>query len=209
MISRGSHTQSDGQGFIMSALYITSYGSDLEKMMDEGYAKLYSARRGLLRPSEMSQYLRHLDRAFATPGLRLPVQLVLALLYWSMAMVEANQRIVYSVVHLFYGVFGYLLTFWRIDMVVPPGTGPRESIYAISQPFPIAEAKTIQRAFSGNNPGPNQKGLLGHVTLNDVLCSVMADVIAQAIERTPKRGWWHAIKQTFNKVVPMPVTFFM
>lgn len=36
MVSRGHHTQADGQGFILSALYVTSYGRDLQKMMDEG-----------------------------------------------------------------------------------------------------------------------------------------------------------------------------
>lgn len=36
MVSRGHHTQADGQGFIMSALYITSFGKDLQRMMDEG-----------------------------------------------------------------------------------------------------------------------------------------------------------------------------
>ena len=193
----------------MSALYITSYGKDLEGMMDKGYAKLHSARRGRLRPSEMSPYLRHLDQAYEQPALRLPVQLGLFTIYWLVAAVEAYQRVWYSAVHLFYGVFGYLLTFWRIDMVVPPGTGPRESIYALSQPFPISEVKTIQRAFSGSSPGPSQKGLLGHVTLNDVLCSVMADVVAQAIDRIPKGGLWHRFKQAFNRVVPMPVTFFV
>lgn len=36
MVSRGHHTQTDGQGFILSQLYVTSYGQDLQKMMDEG-----------------------------------------------------------------------------------------------------------------------------------------------------------------------------
>lgn len=36
MVSRGHHTQADGQGFIMSTLYITSYGKELTKLMDGG-----------------------------------------------------------------------------------------------------------------------------------------------------------------------------
>lgn len=36
MVSRGHHTQADGQGFIMSALFITSYGKELNKVMSEG-----------------------------------------------------------------------------------------------------------------------------------------------------------------------------
>lgn len=36
MVSRGHHTQTDGQGFILSQLYVTSYGQDLQKLMDEG-----------------------------------------------------------------------------------------------------------------------------------------------------------------------------
>lgn len=193
----------------MSALYITSYGKDLQKVMDEGHVKLYSARRGLLQPSKMSPYLRHLDRPSQQRLLRVPIRLLLLGLYWLLATAEAYQRVFYSVFHLFYGISGYLLTFWQIDMVFPPSKGPRESVYALSQPFPMAEVKTIQRAFSGSEPGSSQKGFLGHVTLNDVLCSVMADVVAQAIERTPKTGQWNRFKQAFRQLVPMPVTFFM
>lgn len=36
MCSRGHHTQADGQGFILSALYMTSYGKEMQQMMDEG-----------------------------------------------------------------------------------------------------------------------------------------------------------------------------
>lgn len=209
MVSRGHHTQSDGQGFIMSALYITSYGKTLQRMMDDGNTKLYAARRGLLRPSDMSPYLRHLNQFHGRRATRLPVQVLLFGLYWTIAAVEAYQRCFYSIVHLFYGIFGYLLTFWRIDMVVPRSDSPRESVYALSQPLPISEVKTIQQAFSGNTPGHSQSGFLGHVTLNDVLCSVMADVIAQAIDRVPKDGSWNRIKQVCGHFIPMPITFFM
>lgn len=36
MVSKGHHAQADGQGFILSQLYVTSYGEDLQTMMDEG-----------------------------------------------------------------------------------------------------------------------------------------------------------------------------
>jgi hypothetical protein len=36
MVSKGHHAQADGQGFILSQLYVTSYGKDLQTMMDEG-----------------------------------------------------------------------------------------------------------------------------------------------------------------------------
>lgn len=42
MVSRGHHTQADGQGFIMSALFVTSYGAELEKIMTEGEFEMRS-----------------------------------------------------------------------------------------------------------------------------------------------------------------------
>jgi len=43
MVSRGHHAQADGQGFILSELYVTSYGKDLQKMMDEGKSYVLEA----------------------------------------------------------------------------------------------------------------------------------------------------------------------
>lgn len=45
--------------------------------------------------------------------------------------------------------------------------------------------------------------------VNDVLCSVMADVISGAIARKPKKGWFAQLKWLYGKMLPMPVAFFV
>lgn len=209
MVSRGHHTQADGQGFILSALYITSYGEHLQKVMDDGVEKRHKARLGQLCPSEISPFLRHLNWAFEQRWLKPFVQLFLFSLYWLAAFEECIERSFWSIVHFFYTLAFFVATAWRIEMVVPVKSGPREAVWALSKPVELSDVKTIQHAFSGDRPGRNVKGDLGHVTVNDVLCSIMADVIAAAIKRNPPRGVWANLKAGCGKVLPVPIAMFM
>lgn len=55
MVSRGHHTQADGQGFIMSALFITSYGKELGRVMTEGGRFLHGI---IWSPADVSRRVR-------------------------------------------------------------------------------------------------------------------------------------------------------
>lgn len=209
MVSRGNHTQADGQGFIMSTLYITSYGRELHKVMDEGATKLEHARFGILPPSEVSPFLRHLEPAWEQDALRPFVQVLLFLLYWAAASSDAITRLAWSLIQIPYAAFFAMYTIWRIEMVVPIKAGSRKSVFCLSKPVKLSDVKVIQRAFSGNRPGPSQSGYKGHVTVNDVLCSIMADVISGAIERRQRREGVSLLRRITSKILPMPIPFFM
>lgn len=86
-------------------------------------------------------------------------------LYWLAATLDCLQRLLWTIVHILYGIFFFISTCWRIEMVVPIVPGEREKVFSLSKPVDLADVKTIQRAFSGNKPGPSQRGLLGHVTV--------------------------------------------
>lgn len=175
----------------------------------KGAAKLHDARTGQLRPSEMSPLLRSVDPLWQNPLLRPFVAMMLFTLYWTLAGFDAILRIGWSVVHLLYSAFFYISTIWRIDMVVPVVDGERRAVFSLSEPLKLSDVKTIQKAFSGNRPGKSQRGFLGHVTINDVLCSIMADVVSMAIARRQPVGWNDKLKRWYGRFNPMPIALFI
>ena len=78
-VIRGHHTLADGQGFIMSQLFITSLGPKLESMMEEGAQLLSDAKQGKALPSRMNKKLAGLDRFHGS----IVLQLVMMALYWT------------------------------------------------------------------------------------------------------------------------------
>lgn len=174
-----------------------------------GSAKLRQARLGQLPPSDVSPMLRHFQKPWENRYSRPLVKGFLFLVYWFAAGVDALQRIVWSLVHIFYMLWFYLSTIWRIEMIVPVRTGKREAVFALSKPQKLADVKTIQHAFSGNEPGDSQRGWKGHITINDVLCAIMADVVSVAIERRRYTYPSGPVVRWFNRFLPMPIGFFM
>ena len=49
-----------------------------------------------------------------------------------------------------------------------------------------------------------------HVTLNDINCAVMADVLGATVASKPEpRTAWGKVRRTINKYLPNPMGFFM
>lgn len=114
--------------------------------------------------------------------------------------------------------YNLLITLWRIDTVVPASylsssssSSPREVIFTTSKTLKLSDVKTMQKAFSGSRPGKSQSGTLGHdhVTVNDVLCAIMADVISLAIRRKREPDLLYYVKKVTEVFVPMPIAFFV
>ncbi|KAI0819567.1 wax ester synthase-like acyl-CoA acyltransferase domain-containing protein [Trametes gibbosa] len=223
VIAKGHHTLADGQGFIISQLYMTSYYDDLREMMDNAVEKLSKAKRGLLPPSEYTKSLQPLD-SYASNHPAAPfVQVLLGLVFWVFCVFSTLKSVFWSTYQALRLVLFFFFTFWRIEMVVDnqSGSEPRAREYSSSRVFSMQDIKLCQQAFSGVRPGAavagvpreqrkNVRSKVKHVTLNDVVCSIMVDVLASEIERKPT-PWstWSKIKREVNKVLPSPVPFFV
>lgn len=102
-----------------------------------------------------------------------------------------------------------------------PGPRVAEREFASSTRFNIDDVKLCQQAFSGPRPGYAVKGVpkekrkqarskVGHVTLNDLICAVMADVLAKELEgKSENQGPWGRAKKWLSKMLPSPIGFFM
>ncbi|CAO1613686.1 unnamed protein product [Sympodiomycopsis kandeliae] len=219
LVMRGHHTLTDGQGFVMSQLSITSFGPELEDMLSDASHLLHDAKRGKAQPSKLSKKLKPLDAWHHL----LPVQLLLFVAFWIFYVTSSFVEFFYSTYQAFYTGMMYLLTFWRIPKVTAPYSGPRvlEKEFATTESFDISDVKKIQKAFSGVRPGswaePLQGGrkshvLFGHLTLNDVLCTVIADVIGYELHhpsfKSPNTITSRLVKWSHN-VLPRPVVLMI
>lgn len=184
LVTRGHHSMADGQGFVMSQLFISSFGPELERMLNEGKETLQAARRGKAKPSKIHKGLKPLDKYRHT----VLVQIMMFVLFWVAALVQfvldlfnaVGQSVSFSV--------HYLLYSWRPLTLTSEYAGERvkEREFSTSDRVSIADVKKIQRAFSGPVPGGwidralgrKERSWFGHLTLNDILCSVIADVLS-------------------------------
>lgn len=139
------------------------------------------------------------------------LQLCLLFAYWLFYAGDTAMRLFWSGLHIIYQLYYLFITFWRIETIVPVRPGPRQAIFAVSKPLKLSDVKTMQRAFSGSRPGPSQSGSLGHehVTVNDLLCAIISDVISAAIRRNTEQGRLQMLKAVAGAILPMPVAFFM
>lgn len=165
----------------------------------------------MLPPDEVSPYLRHLRPVWDVPLLRPILGLLLFSLYWVMEAGDCAVRLLWTFLHFFYLLYYITSTLWRIDTIVPVRPGPRQVVFATSKGFSLSDVKTMQRAFSGSTPGKSQSGTLGHdhVTVNDVLCAIMADVVSLAIHRKKEPDMLKWAKALVEPFYPMPIAFFM
>ena len=178
MITRGHHTLTDGQGFVMSQLFISSYGPELESMLQEGHSTLHAARRGTAQPSKLHKSLKPLDRYRDM----LVLQVVMFALFWTVSIASSLLEILGSAYQAFVFAFHFISTSWRQRYVTSEYVGPRvaEKEFSTSRSFPMSDIKKMQSAFSGPVPGGwieraigrPQGRWWGHLTLNDVLCTV-------------------------------------
>ena len=169
-------------------------------MMDSAVEKLSKAKRGLLLPSEYNKSLKSLDPYAANHPASPIIHTFLALLFWVMTIVQALISHVWSTYQAIRMVAFFLFTFWRVDMVCAeqPQGRTRRREFSSSRVFSMQDVKLCQQAFSGPRPGyavagvpkdqrRNVRSKVGHVTLNDVVCAVMADVLASAVDRKSTR----------------------
>lgn len=191
-VQRASHVLADGQGFVMSQLCATSYGPELDALMDDAVKTIRDVRRGKAKPSKIHKGAKGLDRYSHL----VPVQIALLLAYWSYYFLSTTIEIFQSLSQGFAMTFWYLLTFWRIDKVTPDYSGPRikEKEYATSQSFPMSDVKTIQKAFSGIvtpggrvdnffKPGRKNRTNFAHLTLNDILSTVSGSLGPKSVDK--------------------------
>ncbi|KAI0644284.1 wax ester synthase-like acyl-CoA acyltransferase domain-containing protein [Trametes meyenii] len=223
IIARGHHTLADGQGFVISQLYMTSYYDDFKDMMDGAATKLHKAKRGQLLPSEYNPSLQPFDR-LASNDLAAPfIRLFLTVVFWLSFVFSSLISVFWSTYQALRMVFLVLFTFWRIEMVVdeqPDGRTPNRE-FSTSRVFSLQDVKLCQQAFSGPRPGfavvgvpkdqrKNARAKKGHVTLNDVVCSVMVDVLGKEIaSKSEPSSIWGKVTRSLNKVLPSPIPFFV
>ncbi|OBZ65245.1 putative importin subunit beta-4 [Grifola frondosa] len=223
LITRGHHTLSDGQGFMISELYVTSYSDDLVEAMNSSARKLCAARRGRLLPSEFHKSLSSLDslstNALASPLLRL----FLATFFWIAFTLSSLTSFFWSTYQVLHLAIMFLITCWRVEMLTgyQPGRRVTKREFSSSKTFSLQDVKLCQLAFSGPRAGSAVAGLppdkrliarskVGHITLNDVVCSVMADVIGKEIAAKPSddapRG---RFRRYLDRILPLPIGFFI
>lgn len=207
---------------MISQLYVSSYRDELVQMMDGAAAKLRKAKRGLLLPSEYSKALKPLDQFASNHPVAPFVHTLLGLLFWSSYVIWLLQSLFWSTYHWLTIVPFNLLVSWRIEKVVDSDfDSPKPREYSSSRALSIQDVKLCQQAFSGARPGAAVAGVprdqrkharskVKHVTLNDVVCSVMVDVLASEIARKPSsNSIREKLKRAMDKVSPPPVPFFV
>ncbi|CAO1635549.1 unnamed protein product [Parajaminaea phylloscopi] len=225
LVMRGHHTLTDGQGFVMSQLSATSYGEELDKLLNDATKLIQDAKRGQATPSKLHKGLRPLDKWQNT----LPLQVTMFVLFWTFFLASSVIEACFSVYQGAYMALMFLITFWRTPKVTASYSGPRVKAkeYATSQAFPIADVKKVQKAFSGAMPGGlrdklqggrKNRTVFGHLTLNDVLCTVLADVIGAELHQ-PRNALRHdasllkRLSQTAidasHSLLPRPVTLMI
>ncbi|KAL4242470.1 long-chain O-acyltransferase family protein [Abortiporus biennis] len=221
IVTRGHHTLADGQGFVLSQLYMTSYHEELKKIMGKP-SPLKQAKRNQMQPSKFLRALRPLDpytdsasHPYAAPA----IQFTLSVLFWLTYVLAFGFSLLLSIYQGFTQVALYLLTCWRIDMLTAPQHGPRVHgrEFASSGAMSLSDIKLCQQAFSGTRPGSaaaimkkGERSKVGHVTLNDVMCSIMVDVLGEELESKPKdTSSWGKTKDQLKKILPSPMGFFI
>ncbi|KAI0079247.1 hypothetical protein K474DRAFT_1592391 [Panus rudis PR-1116 ss-1] len=224
IISRGHHTLADGQGFVISQLYITSYHDELVKLMNSTSSKLHAMKNGRIQPSKVNSLLRPLDRFADDDNVMIAplIQLCLASLFWITYAVSFGISLFISVYQGFIQVVLFLLTCWRVEMLTAPQHGPRvhDREFSSSRTVTLDDIRLCQKAFSGPYPGSEVKGSktgqvsakskIGHVTLNDLICSVMVDVLAEELATREKEiSPWGITKEFLKKILPSPIGFFI
>ncbi|KAI0741746.1 wax ester synthase-like acyl-CoA acyltransferase domain-containing protein [Daedaleopsis nitida] len=223
VVAKGHHTMSDGQGFVISQLYLTSYFDDLARMMDGAADKLHKAKRGLLLPSEYSKILKPLDQYAGDHPVAPLLHLFLGLLFWLVYFAQTIVSLFWSTYQALRMLLVLLSTFWRVEMVSEdqPGRRTPHREYSCSKTLSMQDVKVCQQAFSGPRPGyavagvpkdkrRNVKSNVGHVTLNDVVCAVITDVLGGILASKPEpKTSWGKIRRALNRTLPTPMAFFI
>lgn len=226
LVMRGHHTLTDGQGFVMSQLSVTSFGPELDRQLSDATKLIKDAKMGAAKPSKIHRRLKPLDAWQKTP----PLQVVMFVLFWTFFVISTIVEIFFSAYQGLYMGVMYVLTFWRMPKATVDYPGPRvvEKEYATTDTVPMSDVKKIQTAFSGGRIGSwreivqggrRNHTIFGHLTLNDILCTVISDVIGAELRHPPPRttksrkSVWASIKSLVvdlsHLVLPRPVALMI
>lgn len=200
---------------------MTSYHEDLITMMNASGQHFKAAKQGRLQPSKVHHALRPLD-PYSDPShvmLAPLIQLLLLSLFWTAYFVTVGFSFFLSTYQAMVQAVMFLVTCWRIDMLTAPQSGLRVQAreFSSSRTVIMDDVKLCQRAFSGTYPGSAVKDMkeggrskIGHVTLNDLMCSIMADVLGEELRAMPPdQSTWGRTKVFLKRYLPSPIGFFM
>jgi len=209
-------------GFILSQMHMTSYFKELQERVNKGAQKLRAARTGGLRPSQINRSFKKFDFLTEYRATVPFVRLFLMLFFWIGVIFMAIISFFLSTYQGIHQAICFLLTSWRTEKVTPDYRGPRvkEREFSSSKILRMADVRLCQQAFSGPRPGgvfskleqgsPISYGRVAHVTLNDVICAVMADIIREEMAAKGERGMGpRGWKRVFQRFLPSPMGFFM
>lgn len=163
----------------------------------------------------MNKKLAGLDRFHGTIAL----QLVMLALYWTSWFVSLVKDVAGCFTLAVSTSFFFLATFWRQRYVTASSPGPRkdEKEFSISKSFSLSDVKIVSKAFSGVQPGTlldkvqggkrYSRPLIGtHLTVNDIICTVIADMINDELERQAQQpGLLNKIRHFSHKILPSPI----
>ena len=195
---------------------MTSYHDELVQMMKILPRRISKSSHGIL-PSSVHPTLRPFD-PLADPShvfLAPLIHLILACVILSRYSFMFLAFLLLSTYHLFRDSVLYLLTSWRVDMLTAPQPGERtrQREYASSISLSMEDVRKCQRAFSGSFPGSEngrRTDRKKHVTVNDVVCSVMADVLGEELStKAENASSWARIRRRLRLILPSPIAFFM
>jgi hypothetical protein len=175
--------------------------------MDESCQKLEDAAYGRLLPSVLNRHLQPLDALATIPVVCLFLQIFLAFLYHLSRLVSTLMSRFVGMYHAVHATLFFLLTYWRIGFPVPSyrGRRVREREFGVSRSFRMKEVKTIQKAFSK----PRGRIRRGHLTVNDVLVAIMADVLDLEVRSVASEAKHSPIRRLADRFLPSTVAFFM
>lgn len=191
VVARGHHSVSDGQGYMMGYISLTSYADELQRLLSAGMQMMRDAKLGRVLPSKMTPLLKPIDGLYMRlyrPGSQSPAaqlstaiaRLSLRGIYLCATLLEAPRSAYYALRML----VRFLNNFGNVPKTMPYYPGPRvpDKECATTTPVSLEAVKKIQTAFSGAEAGSlmdicvqrgrRYKPLVGHLTLNDVFCTV-------------------------------------
>lgn len=205
---------------MISQLYITSYHDELVSVMNGSAQTINAAKRGYLLPSKVHPLLRPLDPYSDTSRVLIAplIQLILVSLFWVTYMSTFTISFFLGVYHAAIQLTTFMFTFWRSETLTAPQPGIRvcEREYSNSKVVSLDDIRLCQQAFSGMYPGSavlkekEGRSKVGHVTINDVMCAVMVDVLAEEIDSKPQgTSLSRLTKAILDKFLPSPIGFLM
>jgi hypothetical protein len=165
---------SDGQGFVISQLTTTSARDVIEKKLAQAASKENKLKKGHAKISDLpivGKNLRTLD-----PFVPSLVVSALFFLFWAMYIVLGLVLDTWTGLRV---IFKYLT--FRPRALAYGGPRPAEKEFSFSEAVSMADIKLVQKAFQS----PRR-----HITLNDVMCAVVAKTIHSYIKQvgeTPDR----------------------